>query len=169
VVGSAQFASNGTHIDITYATGHVSKFLQASKAPHVNAAKHLLKYLKGHLNVSITYTSGGPTPNQHVGYYDTDFASDMDDRKSRSGYMLMLNNGPVLWDSQKQGCTAMSTTESEYIVACTATKQIVWMRRLLHELGCVQQQPTTLSSNKQAAIRLVRNPEFHKQTKHIDQ
>ena len=68
VVGSFQFASNGTHIDVTYATSHVSKFLQAPKAPHVNVAKYLLKYLKGHPNVSITYTSSGPIPNQLVGY-----------------------------------------------------------------------------------------------------
>jgi hypothetical protein len=101
VVDNAQFASNGTRIDITYATGQVSKFLQAPKAPHVNAAKRLLKYLKGHPNVSITYTGGGPTPNQLVGYYDADFAFDLDDLKSRSGYVLMLNNGPVLWGSQK--------------------------------------------------------------------
>lgn len=62
----------------------------------------------------------------------------------------------------------MSTTESKYIAACMATKQIVWMHHLHHELGCVQQQPKTLYNNNQAIIRLVRNPQFHKQTKHID-
>jgi hypothetical protein len=110
-----------------------------------------------------------PTGN-HVllAYTDADYAGDLNDRKSRSGSILFLNDGPVLWLSRKQPCTATSTTESEYVAASLTSKEIVWARRLLHDLGFPQSNPTPLFSDNQSAIRLVQNPEFHKRTKHID-
>ena len=80
----------------------------------------------------------------------------------------MLNGGPVAWGSRKQGSTAASTTEAEYIAAHLASEEIVWMRQLMADLGYPQSAPTLLKSDNQAAIRLVRNPEFHKRTKHVD-
>lgn len=85
----------------------------------------------------------------------------MDDRCSRSGCLLLLNGGPVSWISRKWTCTASSTTETEYIAACLAGKEVVWMRRLLAKLVFLNQ----LRHNP-SAIRL--NPEFHRRTKHID-
>jgi hypothetical protein len=62
----------------------------------------------------------------------------------------------------------MSTTESEYIAAATASKEAIWLRTLLNEIGHPCNKPTTLYVDNQCSIRLVRNPEFHKRTKHID-
>jgi hypothetical protein len=161
VVGSCQFASNGTHLDITYAIGQVSKFLQQPKTLHV-------KYLKGCPDLRITYTANPAKINQVTAYSDADFATDFGDRKSRTGYVLMLNGGPVIWASQKQGCTTMSTTESEYIAAASIALQVVWLCRMLAEIGCPQIGPTPLYIDNQSAIRLILNPEFHKPTKHVD-
>lgn len=61
----------------------------------------------------------------------------------------------------------MSTTESEYIAASDAVKELVWLNRLTMELGEEDNQPK-FNMDNQAAIRLVKNPEFHKRTKHID-
>ena len=63
----------------------------------------------------------------------------------------------------------MSTTESEYISAAIAAKDIVWIRLFLNE--CKQFDShckTTLYMDNQSAIRLIKNPEFHERTKHID-
>jgi hypothetical protein len=76
--------------------------------------------------------------------------------------------GPVVWLSRKQPCTATSTTESEYVAASLTSKEVVWARRLLADIGFPQQVPTPLFSDNQSAIMLVQNPEFHKRTKHID-
>jgi hypothetical protein len=80
----------------------------------------------------------------------------------------MLNNGPVAWLSRKQPYIVSSTTEAEYLAAHVATKELLWERHLLHELGYPQVNPTTLFSDNQLAIRLVRNPKQHQKTKHID-
>ncbi len=89
-------------------------------------------------------------------------------RRSTTGNIFILNGGPVSWRSQKQKCVALSTAESEYIAASMATKEVVWLRRLLMEIGCQQNNSTPLFCDNQSAIRLVYNPEFHQRTKHID-
>lgn len=129
--------------------------------------KRILKYLHGVPDLRITYSATSP-PNVLQAFCDADYAGDLDDRKSRSGFVLTLNGGPIAWGSRKQGCTAASTTEAEYVAAHLATQEIIWLRQLLSDLGRKQPEPTILRSDNQAAIRLVRNPEFHKRTKHVD-
>ena len=63
---------------------------------------------------------------------------------------------------------ALSSTEAEYIAAAHATKEVVWLRRLLNELGQTTKAPTHLHIDNQSAIAIARNPEFHDRTKHID-
>jgi hypothetical protein len=166
-IGSLQFASVVTRFDITYATSNASRFNSQPNAAHISAAKRILRYIKGTLNHRITY---GPTSHPHrlTAYCDADYASDVNDRKSRSGFILMLNNGPVAWGSRKQTCTAVSTTESEYVAACLATQELLWLRRLLQSVRSPQLSPTTLYCDNQSAVRLVKNPVFHQKTKHID-
>jgi hypothetical protein len=135
---------------------------------HCTAVKRILKYLRGTTDYALCYSSDNTAPNSLVAYTDADYAGDLNDRKSRSGSILLLNNGPVIWLSRKQPCTATSTTESEYVAASLTSKEAVWARRLLADIGFNQQVPTPLYSDNQSAIRLVQNPEFHKRTKHID-
>lgn len=63
---------------------------------------------------------------------------------------------------------SLSTTESEYIAAATAAKEAMWLRTLLSGIGYKCDKPTMMYVDNQSTIRLVRNPEFHKRTKHID-
>lgn len=167
IVGSLHFASQGSRIDITYATGHASKFTHDPKLSHVSRVKRILKYLHGAPDLRITYSASCQSNVLHA-YCDVDYVGDLDDRKSRSWFVITLNGGPIAWRSRKQGCTAASTTEAEYVAAHLASQEIVWMRQLLFDLGYLQVAPTFLRSDNQAAIRLMRNPEFHKRTKHID-
>jgi hypothetical protein len=81
---------------------------------------------------------------------------------------LFFNNGPVAWGSKKQSCVATSTTHAEYIALYTVTKEVIWCRRLLADLGFAQTSPTVIYTDSQSALRLAMNPEFHAQTKHID-
>ena len=71
-----------------------------------------------------------------VAYSDADFPGNVSDRRSTSGVVLMLNGAPVSWSSRKQSCVSLSTTESEYVAATTAAKEVAWMRRLLDDIDC---------------------------------
>ena len=74
----------------------------------------------------------------------------------------------LFWTKDQLHGPAVVTTEAEYVAASEATKETVWMRNLLQYIGLEQSAPTVLFCDNQSAIRLVRNPEFHKRTKHID-
>ena len=82
--------------------------------------------------------------------------------------MFKLNDNLIAWNSQSQKWTAVSTTEAEYIAACAATKEVVWLRRLLETFSINFTKPTLICSNNQSAICLVKDPEFQKRTKHVD-
>ncbi len=62
------------------------------------------------------------------GYTDSDFQSNIDDKKSTSRFVFIYNGSAVSWKSSKQSTTVDSTTEAEYIAALDAAKEVVWMR-----------------------------------------
>ncbi|UYV65269.1 hypothetical protein LAZ67_3003763, partial [Cordylochernes scorpioides] len=134
------------------------------RTAHQNACAAMNLTLKGTPHMGILFTG----QDQLVGYSDSDFARDVDSRKSTTGYAFMMNGGTVSWASQRQPIIALSTTESEYIAACSAAKELIWIRRLLQGIGCDITKETELYIDNQAAIKLVENPVFHKRTKHID-
>ncbi len=101
-------------------------------------------------------------------YVDVDHADDLNDHKSQSGYVVFLNGGPITWVSHKQQCIASLTTKTKYVDVVMATKEIVWLRHLLANLGYSQSTPTMFFLDNQNAIRLSSNPKFHCHTKHID-
>lgn len=71
------------------------------------------------------------------------------------------------WLSQKQDTVAQSTAEAEYISACAAANQAVWLRRILDDMGKAQQNATRLYCDNKSAIDIARNPVQHRKTKHI--
>ena len=97
---------------------------------------------------------------------DSDFAGDLDKRKSTTGYVFMLAGGAVSWVSKLQSVVALSTTEAEYMAATQACKEAIWMQRLLEELGH-KQEKIQLFCDSQSALHIARNPAFHSRTKHI--
>lgn len=90
---------------------------------------------------------------------DSDYAENKEKRHSNTGYLFCLHNGPVAWTSREKSCTALSTTEAEYIYARLPRKQ----------LGSLEDTPVPilLLSDSISAIKLVKNTEFHQRTKHI--
>ncbi|UYV65570.1 hypothetical protein LAZ67_3004741 [Cordylochernes scorpioides] len=166
-IGSLMYLMTGTRPDIAYAVSRVSQFMNNPGPSHWTAVKKIFGYLKATKNIGICF-GGSSCTTSLIGFSDADFAGDLDTRKSTTGYVFMLNNGPISWCSQKQNCVSLSTTESEYIAASKAMKEAIWLRQLLRELHQEQVKPTTIFSGNQSCIRLVHNPEYHKRTKHID-
>ena len=104
------------------------------------------------------------------GFTDSDFQSDVDDRKSISGFVFICNGGAVSWKSSKQSITADSTTEAEYIAASDAAKEAVWIKKFITELGVVPstESPVPLYCDNNGAIALVKEPRSHQKSKHIE-
>lgn len=154
-----------TRPDIAFAVGVVSRYMERPTEANVNAVKRILKYVKGTINVGIKYVKGGDF--ELIGYSDADYAGDRMTRKSTSGYVFTIGSGAISWCSERQKSVALSTTESEYIAASGAVKELMWLKRMLSELTKTE-MTVQFNMDNQSAIRLIKNPEFHKRTKHID-
>ena len=81
---------------------------------------------------------------------------------------MSLGSAVVSWRSRKQSVPADSTTEAEYVAAAEATKEIVWLRKILEDLQENQEKSTPLLVDNTSAIKLAKNPRFHDRTKHIN-
>ncbi|MCO5611074.1 hypothetical protein L7F22_065324 [Adiantum nelumboides] len=121
---------------------------------------------QGTLDYGITYTRGGDSTL--VGFCDSDWAGDIDGRRSVIGYCFSLGSGVISWISKKQPTIALSSTEAEYKAACFASCEALWLRRLLGDMGAIQEQPTMLLCDNQSCMAIARNPVFHAHTKHIE-
>jgi len=133
---------------------------------HWVAAKKILRYLQGTVDLGIKYQKENYL--SLVGLSESDYASDKIDRKSTSGFVFYLNDSPITWSSQKQPIVSCSSTEAEYIALATASREAVWLRNHLAELKIKLENPTIIHVDNRSTIRLARNSEFHKRTKHID-
>ena len=165
-VGSLMYLSVGTRPDISYAVGVVSRYLERPNQVHVNAVKRIFKYIKGTANMGIVYKNKDNF--DFVGYSDADYAADNETRRSTSGYAFHLGSGVVSWASMRQQSVSTSTTESEYIAACQGVKELIWLKHLVVELKPDQIIKAKFFMDNQSAIKLIKNPVFHKRTKHID-
>ena len=136
MTGSLMFSMVETRPDIAFATSVASRFAKNPGHQHTEAVKTILRYLKGSNERGITY--GGQSKLLVEGYSDSDWAGDKESRKSTSGFIFMLNGGPVSWCSKRQPTVALSSTEAEYIALTLAAKEATWLRLLLTELGLLQ-------------------------------
>ena len=165
-VGSLMYLMVMSRPDIAFAVNQVSKHCENPEPVHWNAVKRILAYLAGTTNFGLCFRK--ENEKLLVGYTDADYAGDVGTRRSTTGFVFLLHGGPVSWTSKQQSCTSLSTTESEYVAACETTKEAVWLARLVNEIEHKKSGAVPLWCDNQSAIRLVRNPEFHQRTKHID-
>lgn len=133
-VGSLIFAAIVSRPDIAYAVEEVSKFLDKPANSHVEAVKRIIRYLKGTAKMIIEY---GADTLKLIGYTVSDFARNIDTRKSTTGFVFTLGGGAITWQSDRQSVVALSTTEAEFIASCEGAKEVYWLCQdhLLKNLG----------------------------------
>lgn len=167
LLGSLQFVANLTRPDVAYAVNLLSRFKANPGNQHWEGAKHIVRYLKGTCSHGIVYSGLRSKDADILAYSDADWAGDQDDRKSTSGYIMLMYESPITWASRKQECNALSTLESEYIAAAAAVQEIKWLRQLITSLNG-KECKVNLFVDNQGAIQFTKSTEFHRRTKHID-
>ncbi|PKU61453.1 Retrovirus-related Pol polyprotein from transposon TNT 1-94 [Dendrobium catenatum] len=164
IAGSLQYLSI-TRPDIAYATNQLCQHMHQPSNADFQALKCLLRYLKGTVTYGLPIRSGDLTLRA---FTDADWAADSTDRKSISGYCTFLGPTLVSWTVKKQVTVAKSSTEAEYRALSAATSEVIWLRRLLDELGMTQTVPTTIHCDNISAMAIAKNPILHARTKHIE-
>ena len=155
-----------TRPDLAHAVSTVSKYMANPSKVHWNAVKWIFRYLNGTTGYGILFARQHGD-NSVVGYVDSNYAGNIDDRRSATGYVFTLSEGPVCWRSTLQSLVAMSTTEAEYMAVAKAVKEALWLKRLVKELS-LNQGGVQLHCNGQSAIYLAKHQVYHVRTKHID-
>ena len=119
------------------------------------------------MNCGLTYEKAKEEDDGLRGYADSDYAGDLDRKRSLIGYIFMLNGCTVNWKATLQSVVALSTTEAEYIAATEAVKKALWLKGLVAELG-LSQKSVPIHCDSSSAIHLCKNPAHREKTKHID-
>ena len=137
---------------------------------HWQAGLRILRYLQATPDHGIFYAAGTDPHDDLVlhGWTDSNWAGDLDTRRSTTRYCFTLGSGAISWSSKKQPTVALSLTEAEYRAACFGTCEVVWLRQLLGDLGYPQKKSSTIWCDNQSCIAIARNPVFHARTKHIE-
>ena len=127
-----------------------------------------MRHLKGTLDYGLKFEAKDQADISIQGLADADWAGDVATCKSTSGYVFQLGNATVSWKTKKQAIVALSSTEAEYVSACLATKETIWLRNLFASVGYNQLHPTTTYEDNLGAIALSKNAMSTPRTKHID-
>ena len=166
VIGNLLYLSTKTRPDIAYAVSCVGRFCANPTKEHWTAVKRILQYLKGTSNLGLLYRED--TSAEVIGYSEADWAGDVGDRKSTSGYIFLLRGAAISWKSSKQTCVALSTTEAEYVALSAAAQEAMWLQLLTSDLLNKSIRETTILEDNQSAICLAKSQQVHGRTKHIN-
>jgi hypothetical protein len=166
-VGNLMYAMICTRPDLAHAVSVVSRFMHNPGKEHWNAVKWILRYLKGTTDFGLLFDKNSVKTNDVIGFVDSDYAGDLDKRRSISGYIFSLCGSAVNWKASLQSVVALSTTEAEYVASTEGVKEAIWMRGLVSELG-VPQDVIKVYCDSHSAICLTKNDMFQFKTKHID-
>ena len=161
-----------TRPDISAALNKVAQFSTNYDSTHWTAIKRIFRYLRGTSDITLTlgqsrFSRGFNNKIELTGSCDADWGGDLNDRRSTTGYIFAINNNIVSWQTHKQTSVATSSTQAEYQALSSATKEALWIRHFLDEIG-FKQNTTQIQQDNQSAITLANNPTNHNRTKHID-
>ena len=106
--------------------------------------------------------------HEPIAYCDADFANQLSNRRSTTGRVIMLYGAAVIWSSRQQRTVAMSTSEAEYYALGDVGRDIVWVRRLLSDLGSPLTRPTPAREDNRSAMKWATDAASWSKTRHID-
>ncbi|XP_057545831.1 secreted RxLR effector protein 161-like [Amaranthus tricolor] len=154
-----------TRPDIAHAVSLMSRFMARPGREYWQGVKRIFRYLRGTSDISLVYGNGKEC--LVTGYSDSDYATDVDTRRSVIGYVFTLGGSVVSWKSTLQSSVKLSTTEAEFMALTSAAKESIWLKGLVGELG-IAQDFATVYCDSLSAICLAKDQVHHDRTKHID-
>lgn len=165
MVGALQYLTL-TRPDISFAVNKVCQFLHAPTTIHWAVVNRILRYLQGTLRVGLKLRK---SQSMLVSAFsDADWAGCIDDRRSTGGFAVFLGANLISWSARKQATVSRSSTEAEYKAFANATAELMWVQKLLQELGISHPSAARIWCDNLGAKYLSANPVFHARTKHIE-
>ncbi|CAI7854124.1 unnamed protein product [Closterium sp. NIES-54] len=178
MVGALNHAANHTRPDIAFATSRLASVVSRPSHEQLEAAKRLVRYVSATALVGLEYSAVRQRLQRGAAdlgkgemlltcYTDASFNSVKADGTSIGGYVCLFGGGAMSWRIKKQNEVGQSSCETEYIALHHGVKEVVWLRRLLEEIGVCQKEPTVIFCDNESAVKLAKNACLHGLTKHI--
>ncbi|POM75160.1 Polyprotein [Phytophthora palmivora] len=164
LIGCLLYIKTCTKPDIVYVVTQLSRFLENPGLQHWCTAIRVLRYLK----TTREHGKDGKNGFKIEAFTDADWGSNIDDRRSVSGIMIMIGNAPVVFTSKFQRTFALSSTEAEYMALRLCVQEVLWLRVMLKDMGIPQEGATQIWEDNQGAIALAKNAGYNSRTKHVD-
>lgn len=163
-IGSLLYLTLTTRPDLSYAVNLLSRYCENPGPKHWGAVKRIFRYLNGTMNLKLHY---GGTKDTITGYSDSDWAGDLDKRRSTSGFVFTMSGGAISWNSKRQATVTLSSTEAELISAVICIQEAIWLRSLNKEIFDMNDGIKIYLDNK-GAIQNLKNNNISSRTKHVD-
>ena len=168
LTGALLYLALCTRPDIASAVRAVATHSAEPTMRHLNAAKRILRYIKGTKERSLTYTRS-QQPNQIIGFCDASWADDRANRRSTTGFIFLLACGPISWKSKQQATVALSSCEAEYIALTHAIQEALHLMQLVLSAHLpLDSYAIPLMEDNQSAIATANNVSITSKTKHFD-
>lgn len=151
---------------IAYLVNILSLFMAKPHNCHCKTTKRVIRYLKGNVDFGIEYSNH--LNIELIGYSDSDWERDPNDKKSTIGYAFSIGSIIVSWRSKKQPTVSLSSTKVEYKALCSSTYEAIWLRHIFEDSGERKGVPTSIKCDNQISIKLTNNPNYHARSKHIE-
>jgi histone deacetylase 1/2 len=165
VVGALQYLTL-TRRDLSFAVNKACQFLHAPTTVHWGAVKRILRYINGTLKLGLRIQQSSSMVVS--AFSDADWAGCTDDRRSTGGFAVFLGQNLISWHARKQATVSRSSTEAEYKALADATAEMIWVQKILTEIGVQHPAAAQLWCDNLGATYLTANPVFHARTKHIE-
>lgn len=155
-----------TRPDLAHVTQQLSQHMQKPCTHHLQAAQHVLKYLKGTINCGLFYPNSSNLKLR--AYCDADWGRCKKTKKSLTGYCIFLSDSLISWKTKKQNVVSKSLVEAEYKSMSQTCCELKWLSYYLTNFQIPIQLSIRLYCDSQAAIAIAQNPVFHERTKHVE-
>jgi hypothetical protein len=154
-----------TRPDILFGVSLISRYIEKPRRSHLKTTKRIFYFVKGTTSYGSFYSSSHNL--EITGYSDSDWAKNLEDRKSPTVFVFFMGETTFTWTSKKQSIVALSTCEAEYIVVASCVCHAIWLRKLMEDLQ-KQSKATRIFIDNKSSIVLAKNLVHHERSKHID-
>ncbi len=168
LIGCLMYLMICTRPDLSISVNILSRYASKNNRELWECLKRVLQYLKGTIDLKLTYNRGNFSQFL-IGFVDADFAGDLRDRRSTTGFLFKLfETCTVCWNTRKQSSVAGASTDAEYMALYEGVREALWLKSLAAGIGIKIATPICIFEDNTGAISIANNPSSHKRSKHID-
>ena len=165
LLGGLIYIAVCTRPDIMFAVSYLSRYASKPVRKICDGLENVLKYLINTKRKGLVL--GGREPIRLTVFCDTDYANDIETRRSMECFLVYLCGGLIAWYAKLQSRVSLSVSEAEFCCLTPACKSVMTSRNLLAEIGLKAKYGTNMYCDNSAAQSMAQNPFSIHRTRHI--